>query len=243
MKSESYLRAWLQDLVGYCEDLFLFWERRILSRGVVWFDLCHYRITPFAMWRMNSGGQGWRQTDQLEGCCYNLRGKAGEGAVEVSRSGWRGEEPVSQPMTQGQVDQTNPGSVCQKPREPTEINATWSLQTDRNGLPHSPPRFCAPCTWNDPSTIANENAFLRERDRHHYWSLERIGIHTLPITAPCWTCLQRSHKGWFCRILLEYYHALNLWHGELARLNTGKDAGWTCTPTILSVNEFCWECS
>lgn len=43
------------------------------------------------MWRMNSGGQGWRKGDQLEGCYYNLKEKAEEGAAEI-RSGWGGEK-------------------------------------------------------------------------------------------------------------------------------------------------------
>lgn len=30
---------------------------------------------------------------------------------------------------------------------------------------------------------------------HHHWSLARAGVQTLPVTALCWTLLQRSHKG------------------------------------------------
>lgn len=61
--------------------------------------------------------------------------------------------------------------------------------------------------------------------------------------CPCWTFLQRSHKVWFCGILLEYYPALNLWHAELARLDTWTEAGWSCTLTTLNADVLCCECS
>lgn len=188
----------------------------------------------FCTWLNELTGPKVETGGQLGGCCYNLRGRAGEGAAEVTRSSQRGEEKAQNPVScqylnwcfQDKLTKTWKQIQDQCVRNPESplrsMPPEGSRQTEMAVLlPTALPAPGAPCTWNAPRTVTNEISFGGRETFSMIEALRELKFQFCQ-SLLCRTFLWRRHNAWLCRILLENYHASTLWDGELARLDTGS---------------------